>query len=112
MKYLYLLFFSICATSCECESSHRAYVFDRETQYPIENAKVTVTTYTHKGKEESQEDIYTDEKGYYKASTGLRGSSGSKCPHLKMYITKDGYIPYTVTEYQIKKIDTIYMDKQ
>jgi hypothetical protein len=111
MRFIILIIFSLLIVSCDCSSEHKAYVLDKDTKQPITGAKVAAYA-EYKNREDFDNEIYTNADGYYSTGYGIKGKAFSKCPSLKVYITKAGYIDYVVSDFKLGNTDTIYLEKQ
>lgn len=112
MRYLFAIIPILFLAACECAGQHNAQVFDAETKSPVPDAKVSAYK-TRDGEEMFHEDDYTDSNGFYSVGYFM-GSGTKKCPGFKVYIRKDGYKLYTVTETETLKgeQDTIFLEKE
>lgn len=89
-----LLIVILLFASCNnCEKYTKNYVIDKETRKPIFGVWVFSVAATD-GKQESEQWIHTDSFGVFEALYTKSGTS--KCPVLKLTLTKDGYYPLRV----------------
>lgn len=100
---LAILFLSSCS---ECSRYAKNYVIDKETRKPIISAQVLSVAATD-GKQESERYYYTDSIGSFEAM--FTKNKVTKCPVMKITITKTGYYPLRVWDPVIG--DSLVMQK-
>ena len=87
--YLILLLVLLSTTSCESIVEGNGHVYSYEDKTPISGATIEQYSTQRNGMKE-QGHTFTDENGYFEATTGLVGC-GTDCPDLYVIIKKEGY---------------------
>ena len=92
--------------SCDCVHISTGFVLDRETQKPIDSAKVE-SFLVGKRQLKFIMEKYTDTTGIFDIGTGLLNKTECEMDFICL-ISKDGYKPIIVNELSL---DTIYLER-